>query len=394
MVPAPKDSLPITLPEDVDFQTPGNPLERHASWKHVACPECGAAATRETDTLDTFVDSSWYFLRFASQPADKPFDREEIAKWLPVEQYIGGIEHAILHLLYARFWTRALNRIGLIDVKEPFASLFTQGMVTHETYQLGDGSYLSPDQVEKNGADWTRIEDGAPVIAGRVIKMSKSKKNVVDPDTIVDTYGADAVRWFMLSDSPPERDLPWSEAGIEGCSRFVHRLWRLFGQHDAAASGEDKALDRKTHQTVAAVASDIEALGFNKAVARIYELTGAVEKAAPSASRSAAIRTLVQLVAPMMPHLAEEAWAALGQSGLVADAAWPEVDPALLVEDEVTIAVQHKGKLRDTLSVAKGLPKDELERLALASENVQRSIDGADIRKVVVVPDRLVNIVT
>ena len=397
VVPAPKDSLPITLPEDVDFQTPGNPLLRHPTWKHVDCPKCGGKAERETDTLDTFVDSSWYFLRFASQPADKPFDRDEIAKWLPVEQYIGGIEHAILHLLYARFWTRALAHMGQIDVTEPFASLFTQGMVTHETYSRKDGSktlYFAPDEISREAERALLKADGGEVEIGRVIKMSKSKKNVVDPDTIVDTYGADAVRWFMLSDSPPERDLPWSEAGIEGCSRFVHRLWRLFAAHDAGAEGEDKPLLRKMHQTVAAVAEDIESLGFNKAVARIYELTGAVEKAQPSASRSAAIRTLVQLVAPMMPHLAEEAWASLGADGLVADAAWPAVDPALLVEDEVTIAVQHKGKLRDTLTAPKGASKADLEAMALASEKVQRSLDEAEIRKVIVVPDRLVNIVT
>lgn len=397
VVPAPKDSLPITLPEDVDFQTPGNPLLRHPSWKHVDCPHCGGKAERETDTLDTFVDSSWYFLRFASQPADKPFDAAEVAKWLPVEQYIGGIEHAILHLLYARFWTRALAKMGQIEVKEPFASLFTQGMVTHETYSRKEGGktvYYAPDEISREAERALLTADGGEVEIGRVIKMSKSKKNVVDPDTIIDTYGADAVRWFMLSDSPPERDLPWSEAGIEGCSRFVHRLWRLFGQYDAGATGEDKPLDRKTHQTTAAIAEDVEALGFNKAVARIYELTGAVEKAAPSASRSAAIRTLVQLVAPMMPHLAEEAWAAIGGEGMVADAAWPAVDSALLVEDEVTIAVQHKGKLRDTLTAPKGASKEDLEAMALASAKVQRSIDGADIRKIIVVPDRLVNIVT
>ena len=397
VVPAPKDSLPITLPEDVDFQTPGNPLLRHPTWKHVDCPKCGGKAERETDTLDTFVDSSWYFLRFASQPADKPFDKDEIAKWLPVEQYIGGIEHAILHLLYARFWTRALAHMGQIDVTEPFASLFTQGMVTHETYSRKDGSktlYFAPDEISRDAERALLKADGGEVEIGRVIKMSKSKKNVVDPDTIIDTYGADAVRWFMLSDSPPERDLPWSEAGIEGCSRFVHRLWRLFAAHDAGAEGEDKALLRKTHQTVAAVAEDIESLGFNKAVARIYELTGTVEKAPPSASRSTAIRTLAQLVAPMMPHLAEEAWSALGTEGLVADAAWPEVDPALLVEDEVTIAVQHKGKLRDTLIAPKGASKEDLEAMALASDKVQRSLDGAEVRKIIVVPDRLVNIVT
>jgi len=296
VVPVPKKHLPVTLPEDVDFATPGNPLVRHPTWKHVDCPQCGHAARRETDTLDTFVDSSWYFLRFASQPEDRPFDPAKIAEWLPVEQYIGGIEHAILHLLYARFWTRALARIGKIEVKEPFASLFTQGMVTHETYfRINDANgqpvYFSPGEIERGAETATLKADGAPVEIGRVIKMSKSKKNVVDPDEIVATYGADAIRWFMLSDSPPERDLPWSEAGIEGCGRFVQRLWRLFAQYDAAATGEDKAIDRKAHQTVAAVASDIESLGFNKAVARIYELTGAVEKAAPSASRSNAIRT-------------------------------------------------------------------------------------------------------
>jgi leucyl-tRNA synthetase len=393
VVPVPKDQLPVTLPEDVDFATPGNPLDRHPTWKHVSCPKCGGAARRETDTLDTFINSSWYFLRFASQPADKPFDPAEVAAWMPVDQYIGGVEHAILHLLYARFWTRALAQVGKLEVREPFASLFTQGMVTHETYRAGDGSWLSPGEVRRNGDDWTHIESGHPVTVGRVEKMSKSKKNVVDPDEIVARYGADAVRWFMLSDSPPERDLPWSESGIEGCARFVQRLWRLFEQHDRAATGEDKALARKTHQAIAAVGEDIEALSFNKAVARLYELAGAIDKAPPSADRSAAIRTALLLAAPMMPHLAEEGWAAIGQTSLVADAPWPKVDPALLVEDEVTIAVQVKGKLRDTLTVAKGLPNLELEALALASEKVQRAIDGAPVRKVIVVPDRLVNIV-
>jgi len=396
VVPVPKDQLPVTLPEVVDISQPGNPLVRHPTWKHVHCPSCGGAATRETDTLDTFVDSSWYFLRFASQPADKPFEPDVVAKWLPVDQYIGGIEHAILHLLYARFWTRALARVGKLEVTEPFASLFTQGMVTHETYSREEGGrevFYSPSDVLRT-ASGAALKDGAPLTIGRVIKMSKSKKNTVDPDEIVARYGADAVRWFMLSDSPPERDLPWSEAGIEGCWRFVQRLWRLFGQHDAAAAGEDKALKRKTHQTIAAVAEDIEALAFNKAVARIYELTSAIEKAAPSADRNAGIHTALLLAAPMMPHLAEEGWAALGQPGLVSDAPWPEADPALLIEDEVTIAVQHKGKLRDTLTAPKGASKEALEALALGSEKVQRSLDGAEVRKVIVVPDRLVNIVT
>jgi len=398
VVPVPKAQLPVVLPKDVSFEVPGNPLLRHPTWKHVDCPKCGKPAERETDTLDTFVDSSWYFLRFASQPGDKPFDPEVIKRWLPVEQYIGGIEHAILHLLYARFWTRALAHIGLIEVQEPFASLFTQGMVTHETYSRidpanGQPVYFSPGEINRSGEGATLKTDDQPVEIGRVIKMSKSKKNVVDPDDLLAQYGADAIRWFMLSDSPPERDLPWSEAGIEGCARFVQRLWRLFGHYDAAAIGEDRALDRKVHQTIHAVTQDIAALGFNKAVARIYELTGATEKAAPSASRSAAIRTVLLLVAPMMPHLAEEAWARIGGAGLIADAAWPPVDPALLVEDEVTIAIQVLGKLRDTVTVAKGLPREELEALALASDKVQRALDGKPVKKVIVVPDRLVNLV-
>jgi leucyl-tRNA synthetase len=394
-VPVPEDQLPVKLPEDVSFDIPGNPLDRHPTFSKVDCPQCHQPARRETDTLDTFVDSSWYFIRFASQPHDKPFDRAVAEKWLPVDQYIGGVEHAILHLLYARFWTRALSHIGLIDVKEPFASLFTQGMVTHQTYQDAKGTWLSPDQVRREGDIWTIIDSGAPAVAGRVEKMSKSKKNVVDPDDIVDQYGADAVRWFMLSDSPPERDLEWSEAGIEGCWRFVQRLWRLTSQV-SGAEGTDKALDRKTHQAISGVGVDIEALAFNKAVAKIYDLANAIEKAAPSASRDAAIRTIVLLSSPMVPHLAEEAWtllvAQLG-GGLIADAAWPVVDPTLLQEDEVTIAIQVRGKLRDTLTVAKGLPQAEIEALALASQKVQHAIDGADIKKIIVVPDRLVNIV-
>ncbi len=435
VVPVPKDQLPVTLPDDVSFDIPGNPLERHPTWKHVDCPKCGRAALRETDTLDTFVDSSWYFLRFASQPADRPFDPEEVAKWMPVQHYIGGIEHAILHLLYARFWTRALAHIGKITVQEPFAALFTQGMVTHETYVLEGnfvpetgGRYVAADGVTFAGGDFILKSDGTKVHyepavgrgmiqyvapsqtrkvgdsayfldsdldlhVGRVIKMSKSKKNVVDPDAIIARHGADAVRWFMLSDSPPERDLPWSDAGIEGCSRFVQRLWRLFSAYDAGAVGEDKSLDRKTHQTIAAVAADIEALGFNKAVARIYELTGAAEKAAPSASRSAAIRALVHMVAPMMPHLAEEVWAKIGGEGLIADAPWPAVDPALLVDDEVTIAVQVMGKVRDTITVPKGNTQEANVAIAMTCVNVVLHVGDKQPRRVVYVPDRLINIV-
>jgi leucyl-tRNA synthetase len=392
VVPAPRESLPIVLPEDVSFDIPGNPLDRHPTWKNVDCPRCGSAARRETDTLDTFVDSSWYFIRFASQPSDKPFDKAVAEQWLPVGQYIGGVEHAILHLLYARFFTRALQHMGKLDVAEPFAGLFTQGMVTHETYKSQAGAWLSPEQIRRDSAGAVELATGDPAIVGRIEKMSKSKKNTVDPEPIVDQYGADAVRWFMLSDSPPERDLEWSENGIEGAWRFVQRLWRLFdGIEDAA--GVDSDLDKRLHRTIAGVAEDIEALTFNKAVAKLYELVNAIEKAPASASRTAAIHTLARIVAPMVPHLAEEAWAAMGKEGLIADAAWPEVDPALLVDDEVTIAVQVNGKLRDTLVMPKGAPRADVEAAALASDKIVRLLEGKAPKKVIVVPDRLVNLV-
>jgi leucyl-tRNA synthetase len=385
-VPVPKDQLPVVLPEDVSFEMPGNPLERHPTWKHVACPGCGGEAVRETDTLDTFVDSAWYFIRFASQPQDRPFDRTAADRWLPVDQYIGGVEHAILHLLYARFWTRALQHLGMVGVAEPFQGLFTQGMVTHRTYRDAEGNWLLPEEAE------AAIGAGRNVTPGRVEKMSKSKRNTVDPEPIVDQYGADAVRWFMLSDSPPERDLEWSEAGIEGAWRFMQRLWRLAAA-EVPGEGEDRALDRKLHQTIAAVGTNIEALNFNKAVANIYELANAIEKAAPSASRRIAVETMIRLVAPMVPHVAEEAWAAWGREDLIADAAWPDADPALLVEDEVTIAIQVNGKLRDTETAPKGASREQLEAMAVANAHVQRILAGAAPRKVIVVPDRLVNVV-
>ena len=413
-VPVPRDQLPVVLPQDIVFNIPGNPLERHPDWKHVDCPGCGGKAVRETDTLDTFVDSSWYFIRFASQPRDRPFDREVAERWLPVDQYIGGVEHAILHLLYARFWTRALQRIGMVDIAEPFKGLFTQGMVTHETYlsppqatsmpgderltiggnQVMTGpSYLSPDEVERRDGKVFSLASGKELTVGRVEKMSKSKRNTVDPEPIVDQYGADAVRWFMLSDSPPERDLEWSEAGIEGAWRFMQRLWRI-ATEATDGEGEGEALDRKLHQTIAAVGANIESLAFNKAVANIYELANAIEKARPSASRRAAAETMVRLVAPMVPHVAEEAWAAAGHDGLIADAPWPEADPALLIDEEVTIAIQVNGKLRDTQRSPRGASRQHLEAMAIANANVQRILNGSTPRKVIVVPDRLVNIVT
>ena len=412
VMPVPRSQLPLVLPEDVTFDIPGNPLDRHPTWKHVPCPNCREPARRETDTLDTFVNSSWYFIRFASQPKDKPFDRAEAEKWLPVGQYIGGVEHAILHLLYARFWTRALQHTGRLGVAEPFAGLFTQGMVTHETYfelpgvnplRPGDElplvnaiTWYLPSQIDKEDGlapEFVRVR-GTDRIAqvGRIEKMSKSKKNTVDPEPMFDTYGADAVRWFMLSDSPPERDLPWSEAGIEGTWKFVQRLWRLF-EAPRGNVGTDKDIERALHRAIDGIGKDIDGLQFNKAVARVHSLTNAIEKAAPSASRDTAISTLIRLIAPMLPHLAEEAWAAMGQDGLVADAAWPVADPALLVDDDATIAIQINGKLRDTITVAKGTSKDALEALALASANVVRLLDGATPKKIVVVPDRLVNVV-
>ena len=391
-VPVPREQLPVVLPEDVAFDVPGNPLERHPTWKQVDCPKCGNPARRETDTLDTFVDSSWYFIRFASQPEQRPFDPEVAARWLPVDQYIGGVEHAILHLLYARFWTRALKRLGRLDVAEPFAGLFTQGMVTHETYRSLDGRWVAPDEIEVRAEGLVERASGSPVERGRVEKMSKSKRNVVDSDVIVAEYGADAARWFLLSDSPPERDLEWSEEGIKGAWRFVQRLWRL-ATEPAPAKGRDCELERRLHKTIAAVTANIESLAFNKAIANLYELATAIERSAPSGTRSEAVETMMRLTAPMAPHVAEEAWAALGREGLIANAPWPEADPAMLVEDEVTIAVQVNGRLRDTLTAPKGANRDTIERMALASEKVARALDGKPPRKVIVVPDRLVNLV-
>ena len=392
-VGVPREQLPVVLPEDVSFDIPGNPLDRHPTWSKVDCPNCGDPARRETDTLDTFVDSSWYFIRFASQPDSQPFDRAEAEKWLPVGQYIGGVEHAILHLLYARFWTRALERMGKLSVKEPFEGLFTQGMVTHETYESADGRWLNPDEIEiREGATIVERATGAPVRRGRVEKMSKSKKNTVDPEPILDRYGADAVRWFMLSDSPPERDLEWSEGGIEGAARFVQRVWRL-AQSPAGSEGQDKALARKVHRTVAIVGEAIEGLQFNKSVAALYELTSAIERAPPSASRDEAIRTLLLLVAPGAPHLAEEAWMHRGEAGMIADADWPSFDPAMLIDDEVTIAVQVNGRLRETMVAPRGTSREDAEAMALALPKIQAQLGGSDPRKVIVVPDRLVNIV-
>ncbi len=406
-VPVPAADLPVRLPDDVTFDRPGNPLDHHPSWKHVPCPACGQPATRETDTFDTFVDSSWYFARFCSPRAEQPVVSEAVDYWLPVDQYIGGIEHAILHLLYARFFTRALEACGHLKVAEPFAGLFTQGMVCHETYRDEAGNWLLPEEVRREATGVFKLADNSPVEVGRVEKMSKSKKNVVDPGGIIDQYGADTARWFMLSDSPPERDMEWTAAGVAGAHRFTQRLWRLvetgletlppaFTLLPAAPSPAGYALRQTTHRTIAAVTEDIERFHFNRAVARIYEFANALE-AVPDmvegAIRREALETLALLVGPMMPHLAEDLWQRLGQARLLADSPWPAADPALIREDRVTIAVQVGGKLRATLELARDLDRPSLEGAALANDLVQKAIAGRAVRKIVVVPNRIVNVV-
>ncbi len=409
-VPVPKEQLPVTLPENIELGKIGNPLDQHPSWKYVSCPACGGDAERETDTLDTFVDSSWYFLRFCSPHHDQPFDREAVERWMPVDQYIGGVEHAVLHLLYSRFFTRALKRCGYLDLDEPFAGLFTQGMVCHKTFQDESGAWLNPLDVEQTSEGaWRVIEDGRVVKAGRSEKMSKSKLNVVDPRPTIEAYGADAARLFMLSDSPPERDLEWTEAGIDGAWRYLNRLWRLFEEQASflAPSGEaepaelsDAAIETKRalHKTMKAVTNEIEKFHFNKAVALIRELSNRLEAfdpgdpAAPWILREA-LEALAKMLAPMVPHLAEELWSRLGHTQLLTDVPWPKPDSAWLVEDEVTIAVQVMGKLRATIKLPKGIAKEEAERAAMKDENVQRAIGEKSIRRVIFVPDKIVNIV-
>ncbi|HYM32762.1 MAG TPA: leucine--tRNA ligase [Candidatus Cybelea sp.] len=409
IVPVPERDMPVKLPDDVRFDKPGNPLDHHPTWKHVACPKCGAAARRETDTFDTFVDSSWYFGRFCSPRADEPMQRAAVDYWLPVDQYIGGIEHAILHLLYSRFFMRALKLDGRVGVDEPFAGLFTQGMVCHETYQDASGNWLMPNEVTRGpDGNWISL-DGQKVAAGRVEKMSKSKKNVIDPSSILDQYGADTARWFMLSDSPPERDMEWTTAGVEGAWRFSQRLWRILDEAlpalpatgaamPAALSAPAFALRQAAHRTVAAVTNDIETFHFNRAVARIYELANTLQEFRPgdagdSHALREALEILVCLVGPMMPHLGEEMWAALGHQTLLADTAWPEAAPELVYQDTVMVAVQVGGKLRATIEVSRDLDQAALEAAALSQENVQRAIAGRTLRKVIVVPNRIVNVV-
>jgi len=411
VVPVPKADLPVVLPDDVTFDRPGNPLDHHPSWTDVACPACGADARRETDTMDTFVDSAWYFARFCSPRADSPTVRAEVDYWLPVDQYIGGIEHAILHLLYSRFFTRAMRRAGHVAIDEPFAGLFTQGMVCHETYRDADGKWLYPDEVEKGSGGVTAVDGGGAVTVGRSESMSKSKRNVVDPEAIIESFGADTARLFMLSDSPPERDMEWTDAGVEGAWRYLNRLYRLVAGDEIAMAPADMpapvdiettdgpyALLKAAHRAIAGVTDDLERFHFNRAVARVRELSNAVadlDEAGPAAdwARRQAVEAAVRLINPMTPHLAEELWQRLGHDTMLVDMAWPEADPALLVDETVTVAVQVNGKKRDEMELSRGADEATAEQAALALDGVRRHIAGKTVRRVIVVPDRIVNVV-
>ncbi|MDG1288014.1 MAG: leucine--tRNA ligase [Rickettsiales bacterium] len=397
IVPVPEDQLPVELPEDVTFDKPGNPLDHHATWKHVDCPECGTAALRETDTFDTFFESSWYFAQYASEDQNRLFTPEEANKWLPVDQYIGGIEHAVLHLLYARFFTKALKKCGYLNVSEPFKGLMTQGMICHETYQDANGDWLYPDEVEKDDSGiWVKIESQKPIILGRIEKMSKSKRNTVDPRGIIEGYGADTARLFMLSDSPPERDLEWTEAGVEGAWRYLNKLWRLASTpaEGKASDGEVLELRRTTHKTIESVTADIDGFHFNKAVARLRELTNAITAhQGASNARSEAICALLQMLNPFLPHFTEECWELLGNKEWLVDTAWPKANLEFLVEDKITLGIQVNGKLRGTIDVPVDHPKDATEEAALKVDNVAKFLEGKTVRKVIVVPNKIVNVV-
>ena len=418
VVPEKKENLPIKLPDDINFDKPGNPLDRHPTWRDCTCPKCGKAAKRETDTMDTFVDSSWYFARFTAPWETTPTDKKAVDEWLPVDQYIGGIEHAILHLLYSRFFARAMCETGHMTVKEPFQGLFTQGMVVHETYKGEDGRWVAPAEITVSEKDGKRTavhkETGETITIGSIEKMSKSKKNTVDPTDIIETYGADTARWFMLSDSPPERDVIWTEAGAEGAHRFIQRIWRLtldvsefldsstLSKPDTL-SDEALALRKLSHKTLATVESTIEQLGFNRAVAQIYQLVNAIASAAKKEKLDKdaslcwvvdeSMQLLLLMCSPMMPHLAEECWSQLGKKGLVSTQSWPQADSAMLSEDEITLPIQINGKKRGELTVAADADKDTIEKAVLASEPVIKALDGKAPRKVIVVPKRIVNVV-
>jgi len=399
VVPEAKENLPVELPYDVSFDAPGNPLDRHPTWRNCACPKCGAPARRETDTMDTFVDSSWYYARFTAPHAATPTDLAEAAYWMNVDQYIGGIEHAILHLLYSRFFARAMQATGHLPASaiEPFDALFTQGMVTHEIYQTRDANnrpvYHLPEDVENGRV----ISTGETVEIIPSAKMSKSKKNVVDPVNIISAYGADTARWFVLSDSPPERDVEWTASGAEATFKHLARVYRIAA--DIAASSESpntegEALLRAMHKCIHEVTGGIESFGFNAAIARLYAFTNTLAKStAGTDARRAAARTLAQLMSPMTPHLSEEIWTLLGGEGLIAAAPWPIADEAMLVDDTITLPIQINGKRRAEISVAREIDKAELEKIVLSHDAVIKALDGAQPKKLVIVPGRIVNVV-
>ncbi|MEH6774309.1 MAG: class I tRNA ligase family protein, partial [Cereibacter changlensis] len=399
VVPEAKENLPVRLPDDVSFDIPGNPLDRHPTWRDCTCPKCGGAGRRETDTMDTFVDSSWYYARFTAPHAATPTDAEDADYWMNVDQYIGGVEHAILHLLYSRFFARAMHKTGHLPAKaiEPFNALFTQGMVTHEIYMTRDAAgrpvYHLPEDVENGAVKAT----GEAVEVIPSAKMSKSKKNVVDPVSIIQSFGADTARWFVMSDSPPERDVEWTASGAEAAFKHMGRVWRLvdeISRGDAAPNAEDAVLERATARAIAEVTAGIEGFAFNKAVAKLYEFTNTLNRStAGAAARKQAMLTMAQLMSPMVPHLAEEIWAMLGGQGLVAQAAWPKADPALLVEDTVTLPIQINGKRRAEITVPKDMPIAEVEKLVLAEETVVKVLAGSAPKKLIVVPGRIVNVV-
>ena len=403
VVPEKKENLPVRLPDDVSFDIPGNPLDRHPTWRDVPCPKCGKPAKRETDTMDTFVDSSWYFARFTAPRAETPTEMADAEYWMNVDQYIGGIEHAILHLLYSRFFARAMNITGHLpaSAREPFDALFTQGMVTHAIYQtIGDNGrpvYHYPEDVDlRDGSGF--LEDGTEVEIIPSAKMSKSKNNVVDPLNIISSYGADTARWFVLSDSPPERDVEWTASGAEAAHKHLSRVYRIAAETLAAdtqgTSDADTKLLREMHKTIHEVSGGVESFGFNAAIAKLYAFTNTLSKSAAGGdAKRVAVKTLAQLMAPMTPHLSEEIWSMLGEDGLVAMAPWPKADPAMLVEDTITLPVQVNGKRRAEINVDKDLSKDEVEKIALAEEAVQRALSGAPPKKVIVVPGRIVNVV-
>nr|WP_309501386.1 leucine--tRNA ligase [uncultured Roseovarius sp.] len=400
VVPEAKENLPVRLPDDVTFDQPGNPLDRHPTWRQTTCPSCGGAAQRETDTMDTFVDSSWYFARFTSPHAKTPTDLEEAAYWMNVDQYIGGIEHAILHLLYSRFFARAMHLTGHLPKSaiEPFDALFTQGMVTHEIYQTRDANnrpvYHLPEEVTDG-----RLNDGTQVEIIPSAKMSKSKKNVVDPARIISAYGADTARWFVLSDSPPERDVEWTAAGAEAAHKHLARVYRIVSEIAAdtaenASAEADEALLREMHKAIHDVTGGVESFGFNAAIARLYAFTNTLSKSkAGAAAKRQAATALAQLMSPMTPHLSEELWQMLGGTGLVVTAPWPVADPAILIDDTITLPVQINGKRRGEIEVAQDASKEAVEKIALAHDAVQKALDGGQPKKVIVVPGRIVNVV-